>query len=138
MRTAALLAGALLLAGCGDGGAGEIACQQRMVDRLSGPSPRSGPGDIAGPFLALRQRVATMPRDGCSEDQVRTAQSIAASAGRVAAAARRAGDIMKAIDESRSPAHDPNFAMLMDELEGFERRRDALRAELARMTKGER
>jgi hypothetical protein len=138
VRAAALLAGALVLFGCGDGSAGAIACQQRLVDSLSGASPRAGGRDIAAPFAAIRRRVEAMPRDGCSEDQVRTADSMAGSAGRVAAAAQRAGDLMKAMEQGRSPGSDRNLAELMHELEGFERRRAALREDLARMTAGER
>jgi hypothetical protein len=128
---------ALILASCGgDARAGEIACQRRLVELSGDLRPGPPASGLGGVFARASERFVRMPLDGCTESQRYTAGAFARVTGQIASTAGRIGDDpMRALERRPGLRTSQDFMELQSQIEGFERRRQVLRAELERMTR---
>jgi hypothetical protein len=136
MRRVSAAAASLLLfapTACGNGAseaqAAELACQRRLA--AIRPLPTGGPAGFPVTFDAVRREYEALPLDGCSEAQRAAARALASAAGRVAAAARGAGDLEQAM--RRGHGGNPALLGLMAEIERFQARRSRLAEDLRKM-----
>ena len=116
----------------------EVACQQRLVDAGSDiRAVRGADRTIIGPtFARVAKSFEDIKLDGCTENQTHNAKALARLAGELAASA---GSAESAIEKGEPGLQEQQaFLMFADRLERFEKRRHALRDELARMTAEER
>jgi hypothetical protein len=122
----------LLAVACGDAGrAGEIACQQRLVEVGAGPA--GGPGRLGGGFAELSRNYARMPLDGCNEGQRHSAAALARVTAQLAAAFGRLGDPIRRMEQDPGLRGSQDFLELQSLIEQFEGRRQILRRDLERM-----
>jgi hypothetical protein len=122
----------VLAAACGDDGrAGEIACQQRLVD--VGVAPGGGPGPLGGGFAELSRSYRRMPLDGCTEGQRHGAAAMARTTAQLAAAFGRLGDPIRRMEQDPGLRSSHDFLELQSLIEQFEGRRQVLRRDLERM-----
>ena len=125
----------LLAASCADEGRiQEMACQQRLVDAGDGIRAVRGAGrTVIGPtFERAGKRFEELKLDGCTENQIHSAKALARLASELAASA---GAAESAIEKGEPGLQDQQaFMTFADRLERFERRREVLREELARMS----
>ncbi|HEX5183789.1 MAG TPA: hypothetical protein VFW19_11640 [Allosphingosinicella sp.] len=128
---AALLAGACTRE---DPMAGQIACQQRMVNipsaKDAAPQARWGKG-LADAFETMSRRYAAMDMHGCADDQHSRARIMAQVTHRIATLAVRLPK--DAPGRATDLADRTTFMEFADEMEGFENRRVAMQQELDRM-----
>lgn len=137
-RHGGLLAAVLLLAACaGDGRAGELACQRRLVDIADGrgqPRLLRGENAMAATFRATGERFGRMSGEGCTEAQRLRATNMARLSAVLAATAARLGDPVRMAEQSPGSMNGPLFLELKHRIERYEGHRLAMREELARMS----
>ena len=130
----------LFAPGCGDArAAGEIACQQRLAGSPARPITPPNPSErrLSAPFAAWNQYYREMALDGCTEGQIYQASRLARIAAELSDALQPFDDPLRVMEQNPSLRSNQAFMELQAGIEGFERRREAIRKELDRMT-GER
>jgi hypothetical protein len=131
-----MLAVALAMTACAreDPLAGELACQQRMVEIpsriLAAPGAHRGKAVVAL-YQRISRNYAAMSLDGCTDDQSGQAKRLARITNDIAVDAASLPDPKSA--EGNSLRADGRFVLFRSRLEGFEERRIAMQQDLERM-----
>ncbi|HEY5711319.1 MAG TPA: hypothetical protein VIT38_05435 [Allosphingosinicella sp.] len=136
-RAAALVAASLLFASsCSEKSLqGEIACQRRMIaltDEALLRPPAPGRRVSSLPFETASRGFEQMPVDGCSDDQLARARTMARTTGHLSDIATRVG----AMPGPAQMAHlrgNQAFMEFLAELENLRNRRRVLAEDLDRM-----
>ena len=91
------------------------------------------PAHLGAGFDSLRDRLAALPTERCSEDQRDTAERLAALTGRIAETARAIGDVRAAMEQQSALQTNRRFVELMAMVEEFDHRRHRLIDHLRQM-----